>query len=162
MNGGRFERVYTVTDYWDGPREGVADFGGVPHLYRSVWRRGADDWDNDRYFLSPLTPDQASLLREDWAIWQRFANHYRGRVVPAGQSFDQWGALPEDLSRRRELRRLLAPILALHHSRCFIARAEFRPLGPPPGPGPIVPTLEVCWTESAAEADDELLPSPPP
>lgn len=30
-----FERVYTVTDYHDGPRRGIADFNGKPHLFVS-------------------------------------------------------------------------------------------------------------------------------
>jgi len=126
-----FERVHTVTDYWDGPREGVADFRGAPHVYRSVWRHEADDWDDDRYFLSPIASEEAALAFEDWAIWRRFAEHYRGRVAPAAESLGDWGALPEDLSRHRELRHLLTPILSLNRSRCIVARAEFRSVGPP-------------------------------
>jgi hypothetical protein len=32
-----FEKVYTVTDYYDDPRGGIADFCGKPHLYRSLF-----------------------------------------------------------------------------------------------------------------------------
>lgn len=31
------EHVYTMTEYYDGPRGGVADFRGTPHVYRSLW-----------------------------------------------------------------------------------------------------------------------------
>lgn len=51
-----FERVYTVHDYWDGPRSGFADFGGVPHAYRSLWLDDLDEWDPDRFELSPIAP----------------------------------------------------------------------------------------------------------
>lgn len=156
-----YERVYTVTDYWDGPREGVAHFRGAPHVYRSVWRRDVDDWDDDRYFLCPITADEALLLVEDWTIWRRFADHYRGRVVPPSvQSPDEWGALPEDRPRHRELRRLFVPILSLDRARCVVARARFRSVGPPPEPGFIVPKLEVRWIECPIQPDDELLPTP--
>lgn len=155
-----FERVYTVTDYWDGPREGVAAYGGAPHLYRSVWRRDLDDWDDDRYFLCSITPAHAALAFEDWAIWQRFAEYYRGRQAPVPASLADWGALPEDLPRHRQLRQLLAPILAVARDRCFVARAEFRSLGPPREAGLFVPVLEVRWTCADSLPDDDLPPSP--
>lgn len=155
-----FERVHTVTDFWDGPREGVADYGGVPHVYRSVWRREQGEWDDDRFFLSPITPEEASLALEDWAIWKRFAEHYRGRTAPVPENRTDWGVLPEDLPRRRELRRLLAPVLTLDRSRCIIARADFRSRGLRQQPGFVVPHLEVQWRVADALPDDELLPSP--
>jgi hypothetical protein len=30
-----YERVYTVLDYCDGPRQGIADFQGKAHLYET-------------------------------------------------------------------------------------------------------------------------------
>lgn len=30
-----FERVHTMEDYYDGPRRGIANFRGAPHLYES-------------------------------------------------------------------------------------------------------------------------------
>lgn len=30
-----YERFYTVLDYYDGPRKGIADFQGKPHLYET-------------------------------------------------------------------------------------------------------------------------------
>ncbi len=49
-----FEHVYTVTDYYDGPRGGVAEFNGVPHVYRSLFLDSEDEWDAERFELSPL------------------------------------------------------------------------------------------------------------
>jgi hypothetical protein len=65
---GPYERVYTVTDYYDGPRSGVASLGGRPHVYRSLWQDQADDWDDDRFELSPIAPEVLALALEDWAI----------------------------------------------------------------------------------------------
>jgi hypothetical protein len=158
-----FERVYSVTDYWDGPREGVADFRGTPHLFRSVFRSDLGAWDDDRHYLRPLTAEEAALAVEDWAIWRRFAGHYRGKVAPVTTDFADWGALPEDRNRHRELRALLAPVFALDVAQCVIASAEFRALEGAPAdtvPGPMAPTLEVRWSDAVAHTGDVLVPSP--
>ena len=39
-----YERVHTVANYFDGPREGLADYQGSPHRYKSEWDEAADDW----------------------------------------------------------------------------------------------------------------------
>lgn len=55
-----FEPVHEVTDYFQGPRTGIADFRGVPHNFVSLnWSLadGADarwDWEDDRFTLSPV------------------------------------------------------------------------------------------------------------
>lgn len=55
-----FEPVHEVTDYYQGPRTGIADFRGVPHNFCSLnWSLadGADarwDWEDDRFTLSPV------------------------------------------------------------------------------------------------------------
>ncbi len=155
-----FERVYTVTDYWDGPREGLADYGGAPHVYRSIWLRDREEWDDDRFFLCPVTAEEARLVLEDWAMWHRFAEHSVVARLPVPETQADWGALPEDLHRHRELRLLLVPILALDRSRCIIAHAKFRLLGPPQVPGFILPRIEVQWRLADPQPDDELLASP--
>ena len=158
-----FERVYTVTDFWDGPREGVADYRGVPHVFRSVFRADLGEWDDDRYYLSPLSPEGAALAVEHAAIWQRFATRFSGRVAPVPADPADWGALPEDLLRHRELRALLAPMFALDPARCVIASAEFRRAASAPeqvAPGPTAPTVDVRWSAASALPGDTLVPSP--
>src|SRR5688572_206277 len=78
-----FERVYTVMDFYDGPRSGFADFGGAPHAYRSIWREDLDDWDpDDRFELSPVAGETLALALEDWAIWRRWEEaFYAGETV---------------------------------------------------------------------------------
>jgi hypothetical protein len=39
-----YERVHTVANYFDGPREGLADYQGSPHRYKNEWDEAADDW----------------------------------------------------------------------------------------------------------------------
>jgi len=73
MNGDdhlRFERVHTLTDYYDGPRGGIAEFGGRPHVYTSQYAdlRGGFDV----YELRPVDDETFRLAIEDWQIWLRW------------------------------------------------------------------------------------------
>lgn len=54
------DRVLTVADYHDGPREGVAMFRGRPHSYRCVFDQDADAY-SDRFELTPITDDAAAV-----------------------------------------------------------------------------------------------------
>lgn len=65
-----FERVYAELDWYDGPREGLADLSGVPHYFEGhEW-----DWssDTDEYFVWPASADAVVLEREQWAIYARW------------------------------------------------------------------------------------------
>jgi hypothetical protein len=37
-------RVYTVNDYYDGPRPGIADYQGRPHAYESQFNESQQLW----------------------------------------------------------------------------------------------------------------------
>jgi hypothetical protein len=134
-----FGQVYTMTDYYDGPREGVADFRGAPHVYRSIYLDTPDwDPDEDRFQLSPISVDVLALALEDWAIWQRFdaARRAGGLAEPADE--DSWGFLPDDAARHAEITRVLGPALQIDPARCLIARGTFRVVEPDK-------QLEVSW-----------------
>ena len=46
-----FEVVYTVPDRYDGPRRGIADYDGHPHLFESEWR-DRENLDTDTFLLT--------------------------------------------------------------------------------------------------------------
>lgn len=52
-----YEKVHQVTDWYDGPRGGIADFEGKPHLFKSERDYGA----NVFFFLTPLSEDLFGL-----------------------------------------------------------------------------------------------------
>jgi hypothetical protein len=159
-----FERVHSVTHYRDAPREGVADYRGAPHVFRAVYRAGVDDWDPDRFYLKPIEPSEAALVREDWEIFERFAMRYRDAIAPAPDDPADYGALPEDLPRYRELRRLLIPVFKLDAARCVVARGEFRArFDDTTAPGSdtyFEPVLDVRWHAASPLPGDVLVPSP--
>jgi hypothetical protein len=56
-----FEKVIEISDYYDGPREGLANFQGQPHRFKS---RMLDVYGNDDTVdLFDLTPVQATSTK---------------------------------------------------------------------------------------------------
>lgn len=49
-----YERVYTVNEYYDGPRKGIADYCGEPHLYECILNESDGDY-SGLFRLSPMT-----------------------------------------------------------------------------------------------------------
>ena len=140
-----FERVYTVIEFYDGPRSGFADFDGTPHAYRSIWREDLDDWDpEDRFELSPVSGETLALALEDWAIWRWWEEAlYAGETTATTHP-----ALPADRSRHAELAPIVERALEIDPTRRRVAVGEFRALNGARG-GEGIPTsravLEVRW-----------------
>ena len=118
------ETVYTITDWYDGPRGGVASFEGQPHYYESRWDNELDDW-STYYLLTPLDATTFQLALEDWAIWERWeAAFKKGETTN-----DTHPALPEDQVRHKEIDQLLTGKLVVSPLSSFRARATFHYVG---------------------------------
>ncbi len=92
-----YDKVHTVTDYYDGARAGVADFNGQPHYYECQFDEAKDDW-SDVFLLKPIDSETFRLALEDWDIWERWNAAYEdGRV-----SLDTHPALPEDREKHNK------------------------------------------------------------
>src|SRR3954462_14007265 len=89
-----WDHVLTINDYWDGPRRGIADVNGVPHIYESEFDHGADEC-SDTYLVSPIERSLLSIVLEDWEIWLRWHAAYQAGEVSLGTH----PALPEDRER---------------------------------------------------------------
>jgi para-aminobenzoate synthetase / 4-amino-4-deoxychorismate lyase len=96
-----FETVHTVTDYYDGPVQGVADFEGAPHAYL----RRFDDAKGylEVFELWPIDEVTFRLALEDWSIWRRWADAFHAGLTPQ----ETHPALPEDRRRSDELKLIL-------------------------------------------------------
>ncbi len=150
-----FERVYTVNEFWDGPRAGFADFNGAPHVYRSFFRDDLGNWDpDDRFLLRPITPEVLALALEDWEIWLRWAAAY----VTGKADASSHPALPVDAARHREIKPVIEKVLEEAGSAHLFASAEFRlrPGGVSVFGLPGTHELEVRWTPAAAEPDSTV------
>lgn len=147
--GQLFERVYTITDYYDGPRAGVADFHGAPHVYRSLYLDSETlNPDETRFELSPISQETLRLALESWVIWERWDIAVRrGEIAAVDPTDSNWGAMPEELVRRDELDSLLETLLIVDTANRVLAQGDFRASEAahdlPPG---VLRPLEVCWT----------------
>ncbi|HEX4301368.1 MAG TPA: hypothetical protein VHZ78_01150 [Rhizomicrobium sp.] len=117
-----WERVYTVNDYHDCPRFGVADFEGVPHIYESWFDETADDYTRE-FRLVRIAPDLLALVLEDWQLWLRWRRAYLAGEVPAAQEHP---ALPADRERRDQLRALIADRFTARTEGAVKMHARFR------------------------------------
>jgi hypothetical protein len=88
-----FERVHTIWDYYDGPREGLADFLGQPHYYKSSWDTAADDW-SPMYELAPVDAETLQLALEQWAIWLAWNEKFRAGQVAEESHPGHGGKIP--------------------------------------------------------------------
>lgn len=132
-----------MTDYYDGPRKGIADFEGRPHLYESEWDDNGDDW-APIYTLSPVEPHVFALALESWAIWKRWEMAlHEGRTTA-----ETHPALPEDRSRNDELQEILDRELKTAAHGVVRARAEFKTLDDPSWSGIGGSPLQVRWERS--------------
>jgi hypothetical protein len=126
-----YEEVFTVTDYYDGPRQGVANFGGKPHFYDCIFDESMSNY-SDLYRLTPITKRIFELAKEDWSIWERWE-----AVFHAGNaSRESRPALPQDRARLEEIRTVLDSALKTDESICAIRAGSFDTTG-----------TSVRWTE---------------
>jgi hypothetical protein len=132
-----WEPVHTVNDFFDVPRIGVADFGGVPHVYSCVFDQDEDEW-SSKYRVAPIGPEGLAVVLEAWAIWSRWLAAYHGGTLT---ETDHHPALAVDRSRHEELEPIVATYLLVAGG--FLAEPKFR--------GSMYPyAMEVCWVESGS------------
>ncbi|HVH47990.1 MAG TPA: hypothetical protein VM925_36900 [Labilithrix sp.] len=115
-----FETVHTMTDFYDGPRSGIADFDGRPHAY--VSRLGDRQNDDDVYELRAVDEETLKLALEDWQIWSRWEEAFYSQKV----TLETHPALPEDLARHEEIAAVLPSRLETLPGPVTRAHAEFR------------------------------------
>ncbi|MCX5514607.1 hypothetical protein C3941_16380 [Kaistia algarum] len=130
----RDDIVHVVWSYHDGPREGIAEFRGWPHVYKCRFSEVTDDW-TDVFWLMKIEPSLLKLAEEQFAIFRRWKNqHELGSV-----SIDSHPALPTDRARYDELRSVIGDGLQLQPEHSITRRAHFSLGGAPNG-------LTVRWT----------------
>ena len=69
------ERVYVENEWYDGPRAGVADVGGVPHRFKSLFDEGEDEY-LETFLVWPLEIEFVALEIEQWCIFVQWNESY--------------------------------------------------------------------------------------
>ena len=138
-----YEEVFTVMDYYDGPREGVANFRDQPHFYDCIFDEGNDEY-SDLYHLTPLSQRIFELAKEDWAIWKKWESAFHSGKA----SVESHPALPQDRARHREIRAILDSSLTTNAAVCVTQRGSFERLGSGEYPKGVMRRLQVIWTDA--------------
>jgi hypothetical protein len=93
------DRILTVNDYYDGPRLGIAEVNGVPHIYEAEFDHNSDEY-GDTYFVSLIDPELLALVLEDWEIWLRWEAAYKQGDV----TLESHPSLPAERVRHETLK----------------------------------------------------------
>ena len=121
LDVGDFEIVHTMTDFYDGPRGGIADLEGSPHIFESQFS-DIEDGHTDIFHLSPVSPELFEMALEHWKIWLRWEDAYYMKETP----HETHPALPADRARHDELEPVLEQALVIDESNFIKTTAEFR------------------------------------
>ena len=114
------EHIHTVWDFWDIPREGVADFQGRPHIYKCQFSEAEDDWTN-LFWLMEIDQELLALDLERSAISARWLEEFQSGSVP----LESGPVLPVDRQRFEELQSAIGDRLQLRPERSVIRRGRF-------------------------------------
>lgn len=137
----RNEIVYTVTDYYDGPRKGIANYNGAPHFYECLFDTANDDY-SDAFQLTPIDQPTFLLAMEDWHIWLRWESaFYAGETT-----LETHPALPADAARHKELVSVLQNAL-ITGPNAITRIGIFSGLGVSDLPRSRMRSLQVEWRE---------------
>jgi hypothetical protein len=135
-----YEPVHTVSDYYDGPREGLADYGGKPHRYKCEWDEATNDW-ADTFELAPVDAETFRLEIEHWLIWRTWE-----RAFHSGQATqDSHPGYGGKNARYDELGKLIEERAKLLKPLSEKPTAAFRAIPGQDLPGYMMRELEVQW-----------------
>lgn len=137
-----YELVFTVTDYYDGPRKGIANYQGKPHLYECIFDETADNY-SESFLLTPLDLESFQLAMEDWEIWRRWEDaSHSGKADESTHP-----ALPHEAKRHAELKQILDKSLVTNLQKAVTRIGQFDVLGKSNLPRGALRPLQVKWTE---------------
>lgn len=137
--------MFTVLDYYDGPRQGVANFRGTAHFFDCIWDESRENFSN-RFRLTPIPHHIFALALEDWAIWERWQQGLHATETTLKSHPD----LTEDRKRRDEIQEILGPALRTNYAACITQIGSFEPITIPVVLMGVLVDTQVRWTDEAA------------
>jgi hypothetical protein len=146
-----YEEVFTETDYYDGPRQGIANYRGEPHFYDCCFSDEKQDYIN-RYQLTPVSNEVFQLALEDWAIWKRWERAFKS----GNTTQETHPALPEDRTRHQEIESFLAVHLRTDLEQAIVRSATFLILKAQEQEAGTRTNLLVKWSEPIVNSGDRI------
>ncbi len=74
------ERVYVESDWYDGPRAGVADVDGAPHRFKALFDETDDDY-LGTFLVWPINHEDLALEIEQWRIFVEWNTRYEADLA---------------------------------------------------------------------------------
>lgn len=140
-----YECVFTVTEYYDGPRKGIANYQGKPHFYECIFDEAKDDY-SELFRLTPLDSEAFQVAMEDWEIWRKWEFAFHGGKTGIGTH----PALPHEAERHAELKSILDKVLVTDPIKAISRIGHFEVLGTPDLPKGVIRPLQVKWTSPSS------------
>jgi hypothetical protein len=151
-----YEKVFTVEQFWDCPRRGIANLRDRPHFYQSEWDVRTDDWALT-FVLSTATDTVFGWALESWEIWRRWETAFLKGETP----FETRPALSHERARKEELTRLLEACLMIDPKAFVRVHGEFRDRDDPDWSGFGAHPLEVRWIPVSSSEQSRPICLPP-
>jgi hypothetical protein len=142
-----YEPVFTMTEYYDGPVKGIANFMGKAHFYERVFDKAKDEYSN-LFLLTPISAESFELAIEDWAIWRRWETAYHTGKADIGSH----PALPNEANRHAELKQILDKSLVTDRDNAITRVGQFEVLGESDLPKGVFRALQVKWSQPRTES----------
>lgn len=120
------ETVYVVEDWYDGPREGFANYRNKPHHCRSLFldTKYNDKYnpDEERFELTPVSEQAIEWVVASHQLWLKWEEAYHaGTLAPE----DDAPVLPEDRVQYQYLRDMLEQHRTEQSASAFVACGRF-------------------------------------
>lgn len=118
-----FERLYYVDRYYDGPRDGLADYNGIPHFFECPFNEETDDYCD--YFILGRAPDGSLQLASALMAIRR---NWQSQIERGLITIDTWIKMArEDSAYQRLATSMRADrTAALQSEAVFRVQAEFQ------------------------------------
>ncbi len=137
-----YEAVFTVSDYHDCPRGGVANFHGLPYFYECIFDEKSDEY-SDSYLLISISQEVFKAAVENWDIFLRWRKAFDSGDV----SRETYPALPRDKRRYEETKRTLDQAVVSGRHKAIRVRGEFDAQAEPNVPRDVLTSWQVRWSE---------------
>ena len=62
------EKVISISNWFDGPLEGLAYYNGIVCIYERVFDEALDEY-IDEYYLTPVTDNEKDEMMSEWREW---------------------------------------------------------------------------------------------
>ena len=121
-----YETVHIVEDWYDGPRNGYADYEQQPHFYRSLHLDGDNyehyNYDEDRFEMTPVSAQVLEWAIASHQLWVKWDEAHRTGTLPEGADVR---ILPEDRVHYQKLCDRIKQHLDVCPEASFIVRGKF-------------------------------------